>query len=122
MSNETKHAPGSWSHHIGNTRDIVEDAKGDLVAVVYDGRNSPSCTMRPRQTANARLIAASPDLLEALLEAREVLAVALSWPGSESLRSKINVAIMKTEAAQRVPERRHVGDYELYDRGCPDCP
>ena len=102
----------NWYHNPRNNSSqglVIEEGTGRTVAVAYDPKDTP-------------LLAAAPDLLATLIEAREVLAVALSWPGSESLRSRINVAIMKTEAAQRVPERRHVGDYELYDRGCPDCP
>lgn len=49
--------------------------------------------------AEADLFAAAPELLAALKEAREVLVVALAWPGSEQTRSKINVAIAKAEGS-----------------------
>ena len=50
--------------------------------------------------ANAHLIAAAPELLAALKEAEIVLAVALSWPGSEGTRSKMRAAIAKAEGRE----------------------
>jgi hypothetical protein len=65
---KTKHTPGPWHTYTGgNTRDCVESVKeGKLIAVVYDGADSRPCENNPTQSANAKLIAAAPELLEAL--------------------------------------------------------
>lgn len=63
------HAPGPWKLGIqdGNFVDIDSECHGGLAQVVWlmeddevEGRSSPQCE------ANARLIAAAPDLLAAL--------------------------------------------------------
>ena len=70
------HTPGPWELgdegvYIGS----VYDADGLRVAFVYF-QDEKSETGRPRQEeeANARLIAAAPDLLEALSDALDLLA------------------------------------------------
>ena len=59
--NETKHTPGPWK------KDGLDffGSNGDKV-VVSDGPSFGSASNFPRAAANARLIAAAPDLLEAL--------------------------------------------------------
>jgi hypothetical protein len=55
----SKHSPGPWTHHItaGDHDFLVYPENGrDTVALVYGGENE----------ANARLIAAAPELLAAL--------------------------------------------------------
>jgi hypothetical protein len=65
---KTKHTPGPWhTYTSGNTRDCVESVKeGKFIAVVYDGADSRPCENNPTQSANAKLIAAVPELLAAL--------------------------------------------------------
>lgn len=68
MSNTTKHTPGPWSAaHSEKTFGVVVCSKGHYVADAYsrsddDGNNETE--------ANARLIAAAPELLEALVQAK----------------------------------------------------
>lgn len=68
MSNTTKHTPGPWSAaHSEKTFGVVVCPKGNYVADAYyrsdeDGNNETA--------ANARLIAAAPELLEALVQAK----------------------------------------------------
>ncbi|MCP4541718.1 MAG: hypothetical protein GY832_31690 [Chloroflexi bacterium] len=57
---ETKHTPGPWAgqktagHEIHSQSAVYDEVTGESIAIVYDGE------------ANARLIAAAPDLLAAL--------------------------------------------------------
>ena len=78
MTNETKHTPGKW--HVDEKADdwgFIRDANGTLIAstrILDDEETikkhrSPSTLGCPPQTlANARLLAAAPELLEALEE------------------------------------------------------
>lgn len=61
----TDHTPGPWNIDVGKIGAIaiIGDAM-QLTALVYGG--TPSA-----QAANARLIAAAPDLLAALIESRD---------------------------------------------------
>lgn len=65
------HTPGPWRHDAQNHQirtGVPEESRrftGELIASV-----SPLC---PEMIANARLIAAAPELLEALKDAQEVL-------------------------------------------------
>jgi len=56
----TQHTPGPWHVGVKQAEKIIYDASGWAVAnaTVYHGENDAK--------ANARLIAAAPDLLEAL--------------------------------------------------------
>lgn len=84
---EAKHAPGHWViRNTGRDPDVFT-AAGDLVCSVYTDENAE---------ADARLIAAAPDLLEALvlLEREMVLS---GNAGSEDYGWK--PAIKKTRAA-----------------------
>jgi hypothetical protein len=62
---DTKHTPGPWEVQVFDGRIEVVDASGAVVLVF---RNASAETL-----ANARLIAAAPELLEAL---RDVLRIA----------------------------------------------
>ncbi|MBK8225401.1 MAG: hypothetical protein IPK73_30675 [Candidatus Obscuribacter sp.] len=84
MSNTTKHTPGPWSAHaqeiIGNT--------GELIATIEltDG-------MDPGESyANARLIAAAPELLEALEGMSGFLNAQYPWGKSARLKSLLERA------------------------------
>ena len=55
INNELKHTPGPWTQD----RNVIEDAAGNEIARVSYERSG-------YVQANARLIAAAPDLLEAL--------------------------------------------------------
>ena len=75
------HTPGPWTLHVGSGREAyIEAMEGDvLIAECHDGEAE----------ANARLIAAAPELLEALLEIEAT--VSLTFPQ----RKKIQTAITK---------------------------
>ncbi len=99
-----KHTPGPW-RHAGRKGgwDGVTSADGtDICALEY---NNP---------ANARLIAAAPDLLEALLEARAAFVVEYAEDGrvlsvghdSEALRpmvATLDAAIAKATGETQTP-------------------
>lgn len=57
---QTKHTPGPWA--VESDTDIVSDS-GDFVASCHEPGSDVSTA---REYANARLIAAAPDLLAAL--------------------------------------------------------
>jgi hypothetical protein len=70
---DTKHTPGPWVATTGNHGEwninSVDDDGGWAVAVVMGGAGLED--PNGRSDENARLIAAAPDLLEALTEARK---------------------------------------------------
>lgn len=62
----TKHTPGPWQYAFeGGTVAFIVEADGTTVAKVSVTENS---TAHTALSANARLIAAAPDLLEALAD------------------------------------------------------
>ena len=70
MTNETKHTPGPWKAvrnevHVGGRR---------ICAYVTSGASLGIGPDLERSYANARLIAAAPDLLEALQMAKHIVA------------------------------------------------
>ena len=105
-TNETtvQHTPGPWHLHNSaygpqiNTDDNTPIAK--LHHANVGPRNDTDDDDVWPNEANARLITAAPDLLAALEEAHDVLAVALAWPGSERTRSKMRAAIAKAKGIQ----------------------
>jgi hypothetical protein len=60
---QTKHTPGPWSDTTGTSVWAGEK----LVAAVYG--DDPECKVDERMAANARLMAAAPDLLFQLMAA-----------------------------------------------------
>lgn len=83
------HTPGEWKHH----RPTGAVKSGDtLIASVFGDRDD--CHEDERQIANARLISAAPDLLEAL---RELLGVCPCRNGCEP--SDMTCASNKARAA-----------------------
>ena len=88
----TKHTPGPW--HIGSEQDYsvdrykrneewarIRNASGGLIAAVASvhPQGSRKSTDFDTEAANARLIAAAPDLLSALEAAKEVLETAKQY-------------------------------------------
>jgi hypothetical protein len=61
----TQHTPGPW-HFDGQEFNDVLEADGELVAVALHLRTRKPERSLAEAAANARLIAAAPDLLEAL--------------------------------------------------------
>ena len=69
------HTPGHWEHD-GNGliySDFVRDEGGTatLICDVADDLNAACCGITPEQEANARLIAAAPNMLEALVAMKD---------------------------------------------------
>ncbi len=68
----SKHTPGPW-HHTGREFNDVRDSDDELVAVALHLRvGQPERSVQEAE-ANARLIAAAPELLEALKTAMQQL-------------------------------------------------
>ena len=85
------HTPGPW--RVGPVDDtIVTDAAGKEVAAIDGDYNSPD--EWPRMEANARLIAAAPDMLAALRLCAE--GAGFQYMTFES-RAAVNAAIAKAE-------------------------
>lgn len=70
MTMESKHTPGPWNKYSDNrgigALQIDGDEGSQLVSLVY-GRDAHE------QNANAKLIASAPELLNSLIDARELL-------------------------------------------------
>lgn len=64
----SKHTRGPWTTHTNQKSFGIYDDSGAVVATVYW-----SPITHERRTADARLIAAAPDLLEALRKASDIL-------------------------------------------------
>jgi hypothetical protein len=67
--NDSKHTPGPWEHDGGATGWVGVRAPYKMVASVYGDRDD--CKSDDRMVANARLIAAAPEMYEALAAARQ---------------------------------------------------
>jgi len=87
MTTENKHTPGPWYAESGH-----EQRNGQLYWQVTDGNDAimqnQFCWCQGSQEANARLIAAAPDLLKAL----EIALVWLDYEGKydvQGIRSAI---------------------------------
>ena len=88
------HTPAPW--RVGPVDDCrVEDALGNEVAQIDGDYNQPETW--PVMEANARLIAASPDMLDALIEADDFLGC-MGIPEDAEPRIQIRAAIAKATA------------------------
>ena len=67
----TNHTPGPWSVLIEGSHCFIEDANGQTIARA--SHPFPFTTTDDERNANARLIAAAPELLDALRRALNVL-------------------------------------------------
>jgi hypothetical protein len=101
MNKYTKHTPGPWelsNDHKPSPYVIRQVGRfGGLASVKFHGFNKTE-RAREEQAANARLIAAAPDLLDALEEAIEVVG---SWgdDGDPSWLERAKSAIAKVGGA-----------------------
>ena len=92
---EAKHTPGPWHHNYGY---IVRNSNNDPVANCH--YTEPlSMILQEQQLANARLIAAAPDMLEALRVAALVCAkqTGLSYADRREAHEMVLAAIAKAE-------------------------
>ncbi len=102
MTQEVKHTQGEWLvaettvyclEHAG-WRKGVEQFRNRFYAGVYGHRDTP----KEETEANIRLIAAAPELLEALEAASDWIDAQLGEPRLE-IQAKVQAAIAKTKAA-----------------------
>ena len=99
-----KHTPGPWITRAGETNDkygrtlgvVVDESNNDGVskAVCYV---SPESDITDEDVANAKLIAAAPELLEALKELQAYANKTIGNHGPIAMWSKVREAIAKTE-------------------------
>ena len=113
---ESKCSPEPWQIAFGFFSPQIRDANGDLVAEDIYGVGDTVDSEYECKIANARLIAAAPDLLAALTDARETIGALpidalgeggcvecspdgecgqMVWPLRDELLDKINAAIAK---------------------------
>ena len=86
-----KHIPGPWQANKSFVWTAGHDPEGAVASV-------NACWTEEAQKANARLIAAAPDLLEAL---RIITAIAATLPGTHGLAvDNARAAIAKAEGAK----------------------
>ena len=96
MSNEGKHTPGPWNLQLGTAGDWRVDRSTSEWNIC--GRLSTVEHMERESFANAHLIAAAPDLLEALEDARAQLeAYEEELSGEHFNDTRINAAIAKAK-------------------------
>ena len=88
---ESKHTPGPWENHKWNCEEHQISANGGTISLVS---HSHSLVPEAEADANARLIAAAPDLLEACRAA--ILAIG-EWTGKAP--PTLNTAFEKCMAA-----------------------
>ena len=85
MSTTIPHTPGPWHHEADGHTGAVKTETKQLIASVFG--DDPECHEDARQIANARLIAAAPDLLAA---AKDALA---AWDDEENRITDIIAAL-----------------------------
>ena len=90
----TQHTPGPWTYNLttGVVRSLAEDFPNCRQPVICDLRHWPHEDTTYIHPANARLIAAAPDLLEAL---QAVLANCMDSKGLADAYKQARAAIAK---------------------------
>jgi len=101
---ETKHTPWPWAHHNTPTPFIYVNAGGLPICQIYT--STAHGQSMGEQFANARLIAAAPELLEAAIELKDVC----NRPSAARTRAeawrKLDKAIAKALQPNRKSQRR----------------
>lgn len=90
---KTAHTPGPWKADLGEAFHVREQDGGRIATLIFmdgpfgfNGRRNPD-----EVAANARLIAAAPDLLEALEATTKALAVAVAAAGGDPETHHVSV-------------------------------
>ncbi len=108
MSTETKHTPGPWYFHANEYHDGNKTFwVGNGEYVVFDC-STYSCKEMffPPNLANARLICAAPEMLEALEDAYAILGELVKYPDCpewgaiRTAYKRFNAAIAKAKGEQ----------------------
>lgn len=96
MTTEAKHTPGPWNWHeydgAGSPYILVKNGSWDIA------HNRHSAVDLETERANARLIAAAPDMLEALRKCRAVLECMITIHGPDPSGSAL-LALNGADAA-----------------------
>lgn len=87
----TNHTPGPWSY--GRSVSYIKAANGEVIGQYY----GLGADRKTEHFANARLIAAAPELLEALKIANSILITEARDSIYNAGKSKIRAAIAKAE-------------------------
>ncbi len=96
----TKHTPGPWRAEIDNRMDMRVESHRTVahLPIPYPARDH---SRDDEMKANARLIAAAPDMLDALKDALMVLQSAAAadptWTQAAMARDDVSAAIAKAE-------------------------
>lgn len=97
---DQRHTPGPWEARIGDTHTVI-GAWGDSIC----GMQRNTCSRaHAEQDANARLIAAAPELLEACKLSEAVLAEHEQYDGSEPSRESEAAQACRAALATAEPE------------------
>jgi hypothetical protein len=96
--NEFKGTPGPWKVVTFQDNDEIHSAEGKCLADSWSYDIGSDCTA---SLANARLMAAAPDLLELLLEARRTLEMWKDVAPAVSLCADIDAVISKALGEQQ---------------------
>ena len=107
---ETKFTPGPWKVCVGNAGSIFGDLNNDEhngdnpyigeVAGIGVDKDIPECT------ANAHLIAAAPDMLQALIEAKDFIQNHNHYV-AEGIIGKLKEVIAKATGQPNSPVTNH---------------
>lgn len=103
-----KHTPGPWKIEIERVNDIITvhrvmSEKGRLVATIYQGDSKETGSLRlSSELRNAQLIAAAPDMLEALETLTAIVGLtAIKYENQkEVLQEAYNIAIAAIKKAK----------------------
>ena len=95
MSTQTKHTPGPWEAIKSDGKFFIDAERSEengigIAATFHD---------EPWAEANARLIAAAPEMLAAVIEAHNVLEAAALCLTPRGSRSRLDSAIEQARAA-----------------------
>lgn len=97
---ETKHTPGPWTVvKNGNSKSLVRYSDGENVTYVAQCNDMQFCPEHGTVEANARLIAAAPELLAALENLFEHCAMMHKHWGEASNAKEAEAAIQAGRAA-----------------------
>lgn len=97
---EMKHTPGPWTAS-GNGVHVYKNKVGLCVAVSYDPHDMTSRSNPPVAQANARLIAAAPEMLEILQAVQEAAAATANYIGQDGqLIKKVMAVIAKAKGEE----------------------